>query len=100
MTNSPPSPFLRRDILGGLGSIAVTAILARDMRGEEAWQPPSGLSMMSQRAKRVIWICTEPRSNWGFGDSEMPNYARAVTQVVTVTSLGDLEKIAPQLIPT
>ncbi|MFZ5439079.1 MAG: VWA domain-containing protein [Myxococcota bacterium] len=60
----------------------------------------SALEDLKRKAKRVIWICTEPRSNWGFGDSEMPNYARAVTQVVTVTSLGDLEKIAPQLIPT
>jgi hypothetical protein len=46
-----------------------------------------------------VWICTESRANWGFGDSEMANYARAVSQVVTVQSLSDLEKIAPQLVP-
>ena len=48
----PPTPFLRRDILGGLGSIALASML----RGEEAWQPPNGLPMIPQRAKRVIWL--------------------------------------------
>lgn len=47
-----PTPFLRRDILGGLGSIAVTAML----KAEEAWQPPSGLPVIPQKAKRVIWL--------------------------------------------
>lgn len=48
----PPTPFLRRDILGGLGSIAIASML----RGEEAWLPPDGLPMIPQRAKRVIWL--------------------------------------------
>ena len=54
--NAQPTPFLRRDILGGLGSIAVTAMLARDLHAEDGWKPPSGLPMMPQRAKRVIWL--------------------------------------------
>ncbi len=58
------------------------------------------LEDLKRKAKRVVWICTEPKQNWGFGDSEMATYARAVTQVVTVLSLSDLEKIAPQLVPT
>ena len=58
------------------------------------------LEDLKRKAKRVVWICTEPKSNWGFGDSEMANYARAVTQVVTVLSLADLEKIAPKLVPS
>ena len=58
------------------------------------------LEDLKRKARRVVWICTEPKANWGFGDSEMPNYSRAVTQVVTVLSLGDLEKLAPQLVPT
>ncbi len=58
------------------------------------------LEDLKRKAKRVVWICTEPKSNWGFGDSEMRNYSRAVTQVVEVLSLSDLEKIAPKLIPT
>lgn len=58
------------------------------------------LEDLKRKAKRVVWICTEPKPNWGFGDSEMGNYSKAVTQVVTVLSLSDLEKIAPQLVPT
>ncbi len=56
MSAFQPTPFLRRDILGGLGSIAVTAMLARESKGAEAWQPPSGLPMLPQKAKRVIWL--------------------------------------------
>jgi uncharacterized protein with von Willebrand factor type A (vWA) domain len=58
------------------------------------------LEDLKRKAKRVVWICTEPKQNWGFGDSEMSNYARGVSKVVTVLSLSDLEKIAPQLVPT
>ncbi len=47
-----PTPFLRRDILGGLGSIAVASML----KAEKGWQPPSGLPVMPQKAKRVIWL--------------------------------------------
>ncbi len=56
MNTPAPTPFLRRDILGGLGSIAVSAMLARELRGEEAWQPPSGLPFFPAKAKRVIWL--------------------------------------------
>ncbi len=57
------------------------------------------LEDVKRKARRVVWICTEPQSNWGFGDSEMRTYAKAVSQVVTVLSLGDLEKLAPRLVP-
>ncbi|MCB1225723.1 MAG: DUF1501 domain-containing protein [Verrucomicrobiales bacterium] len=48
----PPTPFLRRDVLGGLGSIALASML----RAEEGWRPPDGLPMIAPRAKRVIWL--------------------------------------------
>jgi uncharacterized protein with von Willebrand factor type A (vWA) domain len=54
---------------------------------------------IKRKAKRVVWIATEPRTNWGFGDSEMANYAKAVNQVVVVQSLSDLERVAQQLVP-
>lgn len=85
-----------------LGSVTrkTTVFVIGDGRNNFNAPHVAALEDLKRKAKRVIWICTEPRSNWGFGDSEMANYARAVTQVVTVTSLGDLEKLAPQLIPT
>lgn len=86
---------------GYLGTITrkTTVFVIGDGRNNfnspNAW----ALEELKRKAKRVVWICTEPRQNWGFGDSEMAHYARAVTQVVTVLSLDDLEKIAPQLVP-
>ncbi len=57
------------------------------------------LEDLKRKARRVMWICPEPRNSWGFGDSEMLRYARACHQVVTVQTLGDLEKVAEQLVP-
>ena len=58
------------------------------------------LEDLKRKAKRVVWICTEPKTSWGFGDSEMNNYSRACHQVVTVMTLADLERVAAQLVPT
>jgi Protein of unknown function (DUF1501) len=52
MIPASPSTFLRRDLLGGLGSIAATAML----QAESDWRPPSGLPVIPARAKRVIWL--------------------------------------------
>lgn len=57
------------------------------------------LEEIHRKARRVVWIATEPREQWGLGDSAMPAYARAVSQVVVVRSLADLERVADQLVP-
>lgn len=57
------------------------------------------LEDIKRRARRVVWVSTEPKTNWGFGDSEMTQYAKVAQQVVVVQSLGDLERIAAQLVP-
>jgi hypothetical protein len=36
--------------------LALTAMVARESRAEEAWQPPTGQPMLPPRAKRVIWL--------------------------------------------
>ena len=46
------SPFSRRDILGGIGGIALTALMQRELSGAA----PSGLPVLPARAKRVIWL--------------------------------------------
>lgn len=53
---------------------------------------------IKRRARRLVWIATEPATHWGFGDSEMASYARAVSQVLVVRTLGDLERVAAQLV--
>jgi len=50
--------------------------------------------------KRLIWITPEDRRSWGFGDSEMHAYSKAVHQTVVVQSLADLERLADQLVPS
>ena len=85
-----------------LGSISrrTTVLVIGD--GRNNYNPPNlwALEDLKRKAKRVVWICTEPRTSWSFGDSEMNNYARACHQVVTVQTLADLEKVAGQLVPT
>lgn len=84
-----------------LGSVTrkTTVFVIGDGRNNFNAPHVAALEDIKRKAKRVVWICTEPKANWGFGDSEMANYSRAVSQVVTVTSLSELEKIAPQLVP-
>jgi hypothetical protein len=87
---------------GSLGSVTrkTTVLVIGDGRNNH--NPPQvwALEDVKRKAKRVVWIATEPRQNWGFGDSEMLRYEKAVSQVVTVQTLSDLERIAQQLVPT
>jgi len=85
-----------------LGSVSrkTTVIVIGDGRNNYNQPHLWALEDVKRRAKRVVWICTEAKTNWGFGDSEMSTYAKACTQVVTVQSLSDLERIAQQLVPS
>ena len=88
-----------RDYLGSV-SRKTTVIVIGDGRNNYNHAHLWALEDVKRKAKRVVWICTESKLNWGFGDSEMSNYAKACTQVVTVQSLNDLERIAAQLVPS
>jgi uncharacterized protein with von Willebrand factor type A (vWA) domain len=57
------------------------------------------LGDIKRKARRVLWICPEPRSSWGLGDSEMHRYSRHCSQVAIVTSLADLARLAEQIVP-
>jgi len=86
---------------GELGSVTrrTTVLVIGD--GRNNYNPANAWALedLKRKAKRVVWICTEPRSSWGFGDSEMLTYEKACSQVVTVQTLADLERVAQQLIP-
>lgn len=98
-SNSNYGHALAQFAQGYLGSVTrkTTVFVIGD--GRSNFNPPQvwALEDLKRKAKRVIWICTESRSNWGFGDSEMTTYARAATQVIPVLSLADLERVAEQL---
>jgi uncharacterized protein len=84
-----------------LGSVTrrTTVIVVGDGRtnygAPEAWV----LEELRRRARRVLWICPERRSQWGTGDSEMPLYERHCDRVAEVTTLEELEAVADVLVP-
>jgi uncharacterized protein len=45
---------------------------------------------MQRKARRLIWFCPEPRSQWGTGDSDMHLYATHSDGVHYVNTLNDL----------
>lgn len=69
--------------------------------GRTNYAPPEAwvLGEVRRRARRLLWMCPEPRWSWGSGDSEMPLYATRCDRVATVTSLEELEDAADALVP-
>lgn len=75
-----------------------TVVILGDGRTNYQANGADVLARIRERARRVIWLCTEPRGSWGMGDSAMPAYATHVSQVLEVTSAGDLERAARELV--
>lgn len=69
--------------------------------GRTNYSPPNAwvLSELKRRCRRLVWLCPEDRSAWGFGDSEMLLYARSCHRVESVRSLDDLSRVAGELMP-
>lgn len=86
---------------GHVGSVTrrTTVLVIGDGRNNYNEASVWAIEEIKRKARRVVWIATEPKTNWGFGDSEMANYAKAVNQVVVVQTLSDLERVAHQLVP-
>lgn len=84
-----------------LGSVTrrTTVIVIGD--GRTNYNPPNAwaLSELKRKCRRLIWLCPEDQSSWGFGDSEMPLYARHCHRVESVRSLDDLARVASELMP-
>jgi uncharacterized protein with von Willebrand factor type A (vWA) domain len=69
--------------------------------GRNNYHPPEAwvLAALRRRARRVLWICPEPRAAWGSGDSDLPLYAAHCQRVAEVVTLDDLERVADALVP-
>src|SRR5438105_11168205 len=84
-----------------LGSVTrrTTVIVIGD--GRTHYNPPHAwaLAEVKLKCRRLVWLCPEEKHSWGFGDSEMPLYARHCHRVETVRSLDDLAKVAAELMP-
>jgi uncharacterized protein with von Willebrand factor type A (vWA) domain len=89
---------LHRDHLAAV-TRRTTVVIIGDGRSNYAPAEAWVLAALRRRARRVLWICTEPRGRWGQGDSEMPAYAPHCHRVATVERLADLEGIAEALVP-
>jgi uncharacterized protein with von Willebrand factor type A (vWA) domain len=84
-----------------LGSITrrTTVIVIGD--GRTNYNPPNAwvLGEIKRKSRRLVWLCPEEQNSWGFGDSEMPLYARYCDRVESVRSLDDLARVAAELMP-
>ena len=84
-----------------MGSITrrTTVIVIGD--GRTNYNPPNAwvLGELRRKCRRLLWLCPEEQHSWGFGDSEMPLYARHCHRVETVRSLDDLARVAAELMP-
>ena len=84
-----------------LGSITrrTTVIVIGD--GRTNYNPPNAwvLGDLRRKCRRLIWLCPEEQHSWGFGDSEMPLYARHCHRVESVRSVDDLGRVVAELMP-
>ena len=56
------------------------------------------LDRIRERARAVLWLCPEARSEWSLGDSAMARYAPKCTEVFEVRCARDLENAARALV--
>jgi hypothetical protein len=84
---------------GGAVTRRTTVLVLGDGRNNH--QPPElwAVRELRRRARRVLWMVPEPRSQWGAGDSDMLLYAQACDRVAEATALADLDGIADALVP-
>jgi len=87
-----------RDQLGSI-SRRTTVMIIGDGRNNYNANNAWALKDLKRKCKRLLWICSEDKRSWGFGDSEMLVYSKLCDQAVVVQSLSDLAKVADQLVP-
>jgi uncharacterized protein len=56
------------------------------------------LERIRERSRALLWLCPEPRTEWGLGDSAMATYAGKCTAVLQVACAADLERAARTLL--
>lgn len=55
------------------------------------------LEALRMRARALVWLCPEPRSQWSVGDSAMARFAPRCTEVLDVSSVEALAQAAQRL---
>jgi uncharacterized protein with von Willebrand factor type A (vWA) domain len=75
-----------------------TVVVLGDGRTNHHDAAPEVLGRIRERARALVWLCPEPRGQWGQGDSAMPRYAPHCTAVYEVRCASDLESAARALL--
>jgi hypothetical protein len=75
-----------------------TVVVLGDGRTNHHDAAPEVLDRIRERARTLIWLCPEPRGQWGQGDSAMARYAPHCTAVYEVRCAADLESAARALL--
>lgn len=70
-----------------------TVLILGDGRSNYADPQLHVFAELAQRAKRVVWLCTEPPGRWGSGDSCMLQYRPLCSHVSYCASAADLERV-------
>ena len=77
-----------------------TLIILGDGRTNYQAEGLEQLASMKHSARELLWLCPEPSSTWGQGDSRMPAYASLADRVLPAMSARDLEDAARALVRT
>lgn len=75
-----------------------TVVVLGDGRTNHHDAAPEVLDRIRDRARALVWLCPEPRGQWGQGDSAMARYAPHCTAVYEVRCAADLEIAARALL--
>jgi len=75
-----------------------TVLILGDARNNYGAPETGILSLMNQRARRVIWLNPESPAFWGIGDSEMKRYLPFCTLARECSSVNHLERVVGFLI--
>lgn len=86
-----------RDHIAAVGR-RTTVLVIGDARNNYNDPAVWALEEIRRKARRLIWITPEPEEAWGTGDSEMLRYRAAVSQILVVQSLADLEDAARRIV--
>jgi uncharacterized protein len=69
-----------------------TVLVLGDGRSNQTNPRLDIFAQLTERAKRVVWLCNEPPVRWGSGDSCMLRYRPLCTHVSHCASASDLER--------
>jgi uncharacterized protein with von Willebrand factor type A (vWA) domain len=75
-----------------------TVVILGDGRTNYHNAAADALDRIRERSRALLWLCPEPRGQWGQGDSAMTTYAAKCTAVYEVRCAADLERAARAIV--